>query len=114
MAKTCPVDFNTHKLRDHVETTYDRLARDPAGGFHFNKGIDYACDILKYDREELQALPKDCTARIAGLGNPLRIGPIEPGETVLDIGCGAGTDLLLAARRTGSGGKAIGIDATRG
>jgi hypothetical protein len=54
--------------------------------------------MLRYDPEELATIPGESTASFAGVGNPHRIGPIEPGESVLDIGCGAGVDLLLAAR----------------
>jgi ubiquinone/menaquinone biosynthesis C-methylase UbiE len=57
-------------------------------------------------------LPALSTARFAGVGNPLRIGPIYPGETILDHACGGGMDLLLAARRVGPGGRAIGVDMT--
>ena len=68
--------------------------------------------MLRYNPEELATIPSECTASFAGVGNPHRIGPIEPGETVLDIGCGAGMDLMLAARRAGPSGSAIGIDMT--
>lgn len=68
--------------------------------------------MLSYDASELAALPEEATASFAGVGNPHRIGPINPGETVLDIGCGAGMDLLLAAKRTGVTGRAIGVDMT--
>ena len=69
--------------------------------FHFHRGPDYAATVLGYDGDELSALPESTTASFAGIGNPLAIGPIHPGETVLDIGCGAGMDLLLAAKRVG-------------
>ena len=114
MAKTSPLDFNVGTLGDKVAETYERLAREPTGEFHFNQGLEYACELLRYERQGLEALPTGCTDRFAGLGNPHRIGPIEPGETVLDIGSGAGTDLLLSARRTGPDGKAIGVDPTPG
>ena len=68
--------------------------------------------MLRYDPDELATIPAECTASFAGVGNPHRIGPIEPGEIVLDIGCGAGMDLMLAARRTGPSGHAIGVDMT--
>ena len=51
-------------------------------------------------------------ASFAGIANPLAIGTIHPGETVLEIGCGAGMDLLLSARRVGPDGHAIGVDMT--
>jgi arsenite methyltransferase len=68
--------------------------------------------MLRYDPEELATIPSECTASFTGVGNPQRIGPIGPGETVLDIGCGAGMDLMLTARRVGPSGKAIGVDMT--
>jgi arsenite methyltransferase len=112
MATTSPAGFNVDKLRDRVRAEYDRVAREPRGNFHFHRGPEYACRLLRYDPEELATIPAESTASFAGVGNPHRIGPIEPGETVLDIGCGAGMDLLLAARRAGPSGKAIGVDMT--
>jgi SAM-dependent methyltransferase len=112
MAVTCPVDFDLEKLKELVRAEYDRVARKPHGNFHFHRGPEYACRTLGYDPEELETIPSECTASFAGVGNPHRIGPIEPGETVLDIGCGAGMDLILAARRTSPWGHAIGVDMT--
>ncbi len=112
MAATCPVGFNVESLRERVRATYDRVAREPDGEFHFHRGPAYACEYLGYDPDELAALPEESTRRFAGVGNPHRIGPIARGETVLDHACGAGMDLLLAARRVGSEGRAIGVDMT--
>lgn len=112
MAATCPTGFDVNRLRAAVRATYERVAHDPTGDFHFHRGADYAYQYLGYDRHELATLPEQCTARFAGVGNPLRIGKIGPGQTVLDHACGAGMDLLLAARRTGSWGRAIGVDMT--
>ena len=112
MATTCPVSFDVDKLREQVRAEYDRVAREPLGNFHFHRGPAYACGMLRYNPQELATIPAESTASFAGVGNPHRIGPIEPGETVLDIGCGAGMDLMLAARRTGSSGYVIGVDMT--
>jgi SAM-dependent methyltransferase len=112
MAMTCPIGFDVAGLREQVLATYDRVARDPGGEFHFHRGPRYAADYLGYDAGELALLPALSTARFAGVGNPLRIGPIYPGETILDHACGGGMDLLLAARRVGPGGRAIGVDMT--
>ena len=112
MAIACPVDLDTHVLRSEVSRIYSRVAANPDGDFHFHRGPAYAVDFLGYDPAELAALPAECTASFAGIANPHTIAPILPGETVLDIGCGAGTDLLLAARKVGPGGRAIGIDMT--
>jgi len=114
MAAICPVGFDQAYLRDQVRATYDRVAREPEGDFHFHRGPGYAHDYLGYDAAELAQLPPRATARFAGVGNPLAIGPIGPGETVLDHACGAGMDLLLAARRVGPHGRAIGVDMTPG
>jgi SAM-dependent methyltransferase len=112
MAISCPVDLDTQMLRSEVSKIYTRVAADPNGDFHFHRGPAYAAEFLGYDPVELAALPADCTASFAGIANPHAIAPILAGETVLDIGCGTGMDLLLAARRAGSTGRAIGIDMT--
>ena len=112
MAATCPIDFDVVSLRESVRAVYTRVATDPTGDFHFHRGLEYAVERLGYDRGELAALPLASTARFAGVGNPLAIGTLYPGETVLDHACGAGMDLLLAARRVGSTGRAIGVDMT--
>jgi len=112
MAIACPVDLDTQMLRSEVSKIYARVAADPNGDFHFHRGPAYAAEFLGYDPVELAALPADCTASFAGIANPHAIAAIIAGETILDIGCGAGMDLLLAARRAGPTGRAIGIDMT--
>jgi arsenite methyltransferase len=119
MAAICPTNFDVNYLREQVRATYARVARDPNGDFHFHRGPEYAQTYLGYDATELVHLPAECTARFAGVGNPLHIGDadpslgaLRPGQTVLDHACGAGMDLLLAARRVGPTGRAIGIDMT--
>lgn len=112
MATMCPVGFDVAQLRARVRATYERVARDPGGDFHFHRGAQYAAEYLHYDPAELALLPPQCTARFAGVGNPLRIGPLHRGETVLDHACGGGMDALLAARRVGPEGRVIGVDMT--
>jgi arsenite methyltransferase len=119
MAFTAPDNFNGNYLREQVRAEYDRVAREPEGDYHFHRGPEYAANYLRYDADELAQVPLLASARFAGVGNPLRIGdrtpgvaPVRPGQTVLDHACGAGMDLLLAARRVGTQGKAIGVDMT--
>src|SRR5262245_39320630 len=112
MSLTCPVDLDTVRLRQEISAVYARVATGPDGEFHFHRGPDYAATVLGYDRAELDQLPADVTARFAGIGNPHAIGPLPVGATVLDVGCGAGMDLLLAARHVGTRGTAIGVDMT--
>ena len=114
MPIACPVDLNTTVLRTEISNIYGRVAEDPEGAFHFHRGPEYAAEFLGYDAAELALLPSECTAAFGGIGNPLAIGTLYSGETVLDIGCGAGMDLLLAARRVGPDGRAIGVDMTDG
>ena len=112
MAVSCPMGFDVTTLRAEVQTMYSRVATSPDGEFHFHRGPHFAATVLGYDAAELAALPTEVTASFAGIGNPHAIGPIPAGATVIDIGCGAGTDLLLAARRVGATGLAIGVDMT--
>ncbi len=114
MAVKCPASFDVDNLREQVHATYTQVANDPNGDFHFHRGPEYASEYLNYDKEELDQLPQECTARFAGVGNPHRIGDIKEGQTVLDHACGAGMDLLLAAKKVGPTGKAIGVDMTEG
>jgi arsenite methyltransferase len=112
MASSCPIGLDTKRLRDEVSFIYARVAEDPSGDFHFHRGATYAAELLGYDAAELAALPAESPASFAGVANPHAIVPIRSGETVLDIGCGAGMDLLIAARRVGPSGRAIGVDMT--
>ena len=112
MATSCPVGLDTKKLRDEVSFIYARVAADPSGEFHFHRGPAYAAELLGYDAAELALLPAENTASFAGVANPHAISPLRAGETVVDIGCGAGMDLMLAARHVGPAGRAIGVDMT--
>ncbi|MDI9240557.1 methyltransferase domain-containing protein [Lysobacter sp. LF1] len=108
----CPLALDTMYLNRQVRATYDRVARAPGSGFHFHTGGDYAVQRLGYDAAELASLPAVSTDRFSGVGNPHRIGTIRAGSVVLDHACGAGMDLLLAARAIGPQGRAIGVDLT--
>jgi len=112
MAVACPVDLDTLQLRQEIQLIYARVAAEPDGSFHFHRGAAYAGELLGYDAAALAELPADSTASFAGVSNPQRIAPLPVGATVVDIGCGAGMDLLLAAKQVGPTGKAIGVDMT--
>lgn len=112
MAIVCPVDLDTLKLRAEIQSVYARVATEPSGDFHFHRGPAYASGVLGYDASRLAALPADTAASFAGVANPHRIAPLSRGATVVDIGCGAGMDLLLAAQTVGPDGCAIGVDMT--
>jgi arsenite methyltransferase len=112
MAIACPVDLDTLKLRAEIQSIYARVAVDPSGEFHFHRGPEYAATRLGYDAAELATIPRTVTESFAGVGNPHAIGPVPTGATVVDIGSGAGMDLLLAAVHVGPTGRAIGVDMT--
>lgn len=65
---------------------------------------------LGYIPVEIDALPASVTESFCGVGNPLGLGEILPGQSVLDLGSGAGLDCLLAARRVGPNGRVFGVD----
>jgi SAM-dependent methyltransferase len=112
VAISCPVNFDVKSLRAEVQSMYSRVAAAPDGEFHFHRGATYAASMLGYDASELAALPADVTSSFAGVANPHLMAPLALGTTVVDIGSGAGTDLLLAARHVGPSGRAIGVDMT--
>jgi arsenite methyltransferase len=92
-----------------VKNRFAALARCPAEEKRFPIGADSA-KHLGYNADDIDALPLTATESFAGVGNPLSLGELKPGQIVLDIGCGAGLDSLLAARQVQPHGKAIGVD----
>jgi ubiquinone/menaquinone biosynthesis C-methylase UbiE len=68
--------------------------------------------MLGYRDKWLKGLPEGSIASFAGTGNPFRIGQLHPGERVVDVGCGAGIDSLIAAKMVGPDGLVIGVDMT--
>jgi arsenite methyltransferase len=105
-----PVDVDV--LRDEIRKTYAAVSSDPAKDFIFPTGRAWAED-LGYPQPELSRVPNATVESFAGVANPFSLGRIETGATVLDLGCGAGTDLLIAAQMTGPAGRVIGIDMTQ-
>ena len=112
MTKMTPVpDVNVDALREAVQEEYREVAQAPNKGFHFHTGRKLA-GICEYRDEWLEGIPESVIERFAGTGNPFLIGPLSPGEHVVDLGCGAGIDSFIAARQVGKGGAVVGIDMT--
>jgi arsenite methyltransferase len=97
------------QIKAEVKQRFVKLAVAPQDEQHLLVGPASA-KWLGYDAHEIDALPVSATESFAGVGNPLALGELRTGETVLDLGSGAGLDSILAARRVGPTGKIIGVD----
>ena len=98
-------------LRRAIQLEYAEVAEHPEYGFHFHVGRPLA-RILGYDAAWLDDIPEASIESFAGTGNPFSLGPLRPGERVVDVGSGAGLDSLIAARMVGRTGQVIGVDMT--
>ena len=98
-------------LRSEIEKTYTEVSTEPGKDFVFPTGRGWA-EALGYPQPELSHVPESTVESFAGVANPFLLGRIEEGVTVLDLGCGAGTDLLIAAQMVGPAGAVIGVDMT--
>ncbi len=96
-------------LKDEILRMYQEIADNPAAEFHFFHGRQ-AAEMFGYPSELLDRAPAGAVASFAGVGNPLERARLQPGETVLDLGSGAGLDATLASWQVGPGGKVIGVD----
>lgn len=103
------MDDTTAELEAAVAKRFAALARNPAEEKRFPVGPDSA-KRLGYPAPEIDSLPAAATESFAGVGNPFAPGELRPGQSVLDLGCGAGMDSLLAARRVAPTGRVVGID----
>jgi len=106
-----PANVDREQLRGAIQGKYTDVAQAPEQGFHFHTGRPLAA-MLGYPISEVDALPATTVDSFAGTGNPFSMGALQPGETVLDIGCGAGFDTLIAARQVGPTGRVISVDMT--
>jgi SAM-dependent methyltransferase len=99
------------QLRRQISEKYTDVALAPEKGFHFHTGRMLAA-MLGYADEDVAQLPKATVDSFAGTGNPFSMGRLNPGETVVDVGCGAGFDTLQAALQVGASGRVIAVDMT--
>lgn len=104
-----PVDVEV--LREEIQKTYTEVSSPSAEEFIFPTGRSWAEEI-GYPQPELSNVPEATVQSFAGVANPHVLGRIDEGAVVLDLGCGAGTDLLIAAQMVGPSGHVIGVDLT--
>lgn len=106
-----PAGLDVDELRREIKNEYRIVAANPDKGFHFHTGRTLA-KIVEYQDDWLSAVPENVLASFAGTGNPFSMGEIQPGENVVDLGCGAGIDSFIAASQVGPQGKVLGVDMT--
>jgi len=104
--------FSRDDIFDAVKLMYTSVANQPEKEFHFPTGRS-ACEFVGYPQEQLDRITPAALESFAGVGYPFAANVIEEGDTVLDIGAGAGTDALLSALLVGATGKVYGLDMTR-
>jgi arsenite methyltransferase len=104
------VGVDVELLKSEIKKTYAAVSQEPEKDFIFPTGRAWAED-LGYPTE-LERVPDFVTESFAGVANPFSLGRLEPGERVLDLGSGAGTDSLVAALMVGPEGSLTGIDMT--
>jgi SAM-dependent methyltransferase len=99
------------ELRLAIQAEYTDVANEPGKGFYFHIGRPLA-RRLDYEEEWLDGVPESSLESFAGTGNPFMLGELLAGEKVVDVGCGAGTDSLIAAGMVGAEGQVVGVDMT--
>jgi len=104
------LEIDVEVLKSEIKKTYASVSQEPEKDFIFPTGRPWAED-LGYP-EELANVPESAVGSFAGVANPWQLGRLAPGERVLDLGSGAGTDALVAAQMVGEHGQVRGIDMT--
>jgi arsenite methyltransferase len=98
-------------LQRAIQDEYSLVANDPERGFHFHTGRRLAA-MLEYEDAWLDGIPEGTIASFAGTGNPFIAGTPGTGQNVVDVGCGAGIDSMIAARFVAPHGRVVGVDMT--
>src|SRR6266478_3281301 len=104
------VEIDVGLLKSEIKKTYASVSEEPGRDFIFPTGRAWAEDL--HYPAELAAVPDAAVESFAGVANPWELGRLAPGERVLDLGSGAGTDSLIAAQMVGEHGHVTGIDMT--
>jgi arsenite methyltransferase len=103
---------DVERLESEVKDMYGHVAREEEADLHFEVGRGLA-EHLGYPADLLDAIPAEAAASFAGVGYHLDLAALEPGESVLDLGSGSGTDVFCAATLVGREGRVVGVDITQ-
>jgi len=104
-------ELDVRVIQEAVRRKYAEAAHSAEGKFKYLTGRASAI-ALGYDPSVVWDMPDELLESFCGVGNPFSLGPINPGEVILDVGCGAGFDLIVASRFVGKTGRVCGIDLT--
>lgn len=104
--------YSREQIFEAVKGMYTVVAEERMAGLHFPTGRS-AASALGYSDDEMSAVPPPLLTSFAGVGYPFRADAVQPGDVVLDVGAGAGSDALIAANRSGATGAVIALDLTR-
>ena len=99
----------SESITEQVRSQYAAVAVSDLSSDH--AGVRAVAEAFGYTPEELASIPAEANMGLS-CGNPTALANLRPGETVVDLGCGGGLDVLLAAAKVGPAGKAVGIDMT--
>lgn len=104
-------ELDVDRLEAQVQRVYQDVAEEPTEDFHFETGRELA-ERLGYDPADLDGIPQAAMDSFAGVGYHFDFAELEPGDRVLDLGCGAGTDCFVASQHVGEAGEVVGLDFT--
>ncbi|BBM86370.1 arsenite S-adenosylmethyltransferase [Candidatus Uabimicrobium amorphum] len=102
---------NIEEIRNAIRKKYTEVSHSVKGKFKYRTAKEGAM-ALGYDLSTLGHVPDEIFVSFCGVGNPFSLGPLNEGEVILDVGCGAGFDLIFAHQFVGAAGQVHGIDLT--
>jgi SAM-dependent methyltransferase len=107
--KNLPNNEELITIQKGIRDKFSKVAVSPEGLFKYPTGKE-GLEKLEYDKDLLEKLPDDVISSYCGVGNPFSLGEIHQGERVLDVGCGAGVDSIIAGLMVGPNGYIDGVD----